>query len=252
MAATLTATPDPDNGRVLITYSGATAGDRLTRDGITVRYPPITSTDGVLYDYEAQPGQTHTWALSGGTVQAALPMGTCDGAWLIHPTDPDLSLKVKVRDDRPARWTAPGTIHEVMGSRQPIVTHTVRTYHSGDLEFWTPYDQWPQVRDLFAAGTPILVNPPACCPIRYQWVWAYDIEETKAGGDVSGGSGLWWRLAYTRVAAPSGDIDRPDQIANSWAGVVAEPSEPTWAALVANHADWRDVVTTIHPHGATP
>jgi hypothetical protein len=251
MAATLTVTPDPANGRVQIAWTGATIGDRITRDGQPVRYPPITSAAGIVFDYEAQPGIEHTYGLSGGTATATLPAPAgCDGAFLVHPLDPSLTLKVKVRDDNPNRWTSPGTLHEVMGRRDPIVTHTVRTYHSGELVFWTPYAQEQAVIDLFADGTPILLNPPACCPLRRVWMWAPDIERDKI--NVDGGSGLWWRFSYTRVGEPGGFITRPDHVANTWAGVVAEPSEPTWTALVANHATWTDVVTTIHPHGATP
>ena len=109
MAATLTVVPDQANGRVQIVYTGATVGDTITRDGNPVRYPPITSTSGVVYDYEAQPGKTHTWGLSGGTVTGTLPSPVgCDGAFLVHPTDPSLSMKVKVRDDNPNSWTSPG------------------------------------------------------------------------------------------------------------------------------------------------
>ncbi len=250
MAATLTLTADPDNGRIIVAWTGATIGDPILRDGQPVRYPPVASTAGIVYDYEAQPGVAHTYALSGGTATLDPPPADCDGAWLVHPTDPDLTLKVKVRDDNPNRWTSPGTLHEVMGKRDPVVTHTVRTYHSGELEFWTPYDHEQAVIDLFADGSPILLNPPACCPLRRVWMWAPDIERNKI--DVKGGSGLWWTFRYTRVGEPAGYVTKPDQVANTWAGVVAEPADDTWSALVANHPTWTDVVTTTHPHGATP
>ena len=253
MAATLTASPDPINGRVLITFTGATVGDTITRDGLPVRYPPITSTAGVLFDYEAQPGIDHTWVLSGGSVTATLGSGDCDGLWLTHPTNPSLSMKVKARWDQPQRWTSPGTVHEVMGNRPPLVTHTRRTYHTGTIEFWTPITAEAAVIALFEDGTPILVNPPACCTpvMRYEWTWG-DLEARLAGDDVSGRSGWWWTYSYQRTITPSGHVDRPTDVANTYAGVLAEPSEPTYAALLTNHATYSDVLTTPHPHGATP
>ena len=251
--ATITASPDPANGRILLTVTGATVGDTITRDGLPVRYPPLTGSTAVLYDYEAQPGKTHTYAVSsGGTATATIPAGQCDGVTLVHPTDPSLTLKVKLREDSEQRWSAPGTLHEVMGARPPLVTHTVRTYHSGRLVWWTPLAQRQAVVDLFAEGTPILVNPPTCCPsVEYQWAWG-ELSAEWAGGDVTGASGLWWTLDYTRTVTPSGTVTRPGAIANSWAGVLAEPTEPTWAALKTSHATWAQVVATMHPHGATP
>lgn len=250
MAATLTATVDPDLGRVLVTFTGATVGDRLQRDGVDVRYPPVTSAAGIIADFEAQPGQPHTYSLSGGTVTVTPnPDQACDGALLVHPTDPTLSLKVKVRDDNPNEWDAPGTLHEVMGQRAPLVTHTQRTYHTGTLVFWTPWATRPQVIALFEDGTPILVNPPTCCPLEYEWTWGRLVAEKI---DPTGSSGIWWTYDYNRVGIPAGYVTRPDVLPNTWAGVNAEPSEPTWTALVANHATWADVVTTVHPHGGTP
>ena len=254
MAATLTVVPDQANGRVQIVWSGATPGDTMTRDGLPVRYPPVTASTGVLYDYEARPGTQHTWALSGGSATGTLPAPAgCDGAFLVHPTDPGLSMKVKVRDDNPNRWEAPGTIHEVMGNRPPLVTHTVRTYHSGELEFWTPWADRQAIIDLFAAGTPILVNPPDCCPLEYEWTWGA-LEADKI--DVTGRSGIWWRYNYRRIGTPAGYINRPGQVANTYGAVVADLAcHPTYASFLTGacaHTDYADLLATPHPHGATP
>jgi hypothetical protein len=257
MAATLTVIPDQAGGRVQVAWTGATVGDTMTRDGLPVRYPPVTSTAGVLYDYEAQPGRTHTWALSGGQATGTLPAPDCDGLWLVHPTDPALSMKVKARWDQPQRWSAPGTVHEVMGNRPPIVTHTVRTYHSGQIEFWTPITAEADVVALFEAGTPILVNPPTCCTpvMRYEWTWG-DLEAKLAGDDVTGRSGWWWTYSYQRIGTPAGHIDRPGQVANTYGAVLADTAcHPDYASFLTGgcaHTDYADLLTTPHPHGATP
>ena len=186
-----------------------------------------------------------------GTLPA--PVG-CDGAFLVHPTDPSLSLKVKVRDDNPNRWTSPGTLHEVMGQRNPVWTHTVRTYHSGEVVFWTPYAQEQDVIDLFASGGPVLLNPPDCCPLRRVWMAIPELVREKI--DVGGQSGIWWTLQYTRVGEPGGFITRPGQVANTYGAVLADTTcHPDYASFLTGscaHADYADLLTTPHPHGATP
>ena len=252
MTATITATPDPTRLRVLLTVTGATAGDTITRNGLPVRYPPLTGPTAVLYDYEAQPGREHTWEVSsGGSVTATLD-DTNVGTVLVHPTDPTLSMQVTMRENSDIRWAASGTLHEVMGNRPPLVTHTVRSYHSGRVVWWTPASARDTVVALFADGTPILINPPARCdpPLLYQWVWG-DLSAEWVGDDVTGASGVWWTLDYTRTITPAGTVTRPDSVANSWAGVLAESDEPTWTALGTEHSTWADVVATVHPHGAT-
>ena len=79
-----------------------------------------------------------------------------------------------------------------MGRRNPVWTHTVRTYHSGEVVFWTPYAQEQDVIDLFASGGPVLLNPPDCCPLRRVWMAIPDLVREKI--DVAGQSGIWWTL----------------------------------------------------------
>jgi len=266
MPATLTAVPDPTHGRIQLVWTGATVGDTMTRDGLPVRYPPISSAAGTLYDYEAQPGRTHTYTLSGASATATLPDGGCDGAWYVHPTKPQLSMKLKTRWDQPQEWTAPGTIHEVMGSRPPLVTHTARTYHKGQVQFWTPIDLEDEVVALFEDGTPILINPPTCCTpvLRYEWTWG-SLSARLAGDDVTGRSGWWWTYEYQRVGTPAGHIEKPDKVANTYAGVLADTAcHPIYDKLAdpiistqtvwtpCGHPDYEDVLVTPHPHGAKP
>ena len=252
MAAILTATPDYANGRVLLTWTGATMGDKIMRDGLPVRYPPVSSAAGALWDYEQQPGKAHTYTLSGGTVTLQPAPADCDGLLLVHPTDPSLSMKVKARWDQPQSWTAPGTVHEVMGARAPLVTHTQRTFHTGQIEFWTPIAGEFDIIELFADGTPILVNPPTCCTpvMRYEWTWG-ELTARLAGDDVTGRSGWWWTYSYQRVVTPGGYVVKPSDQPNTYAGVLAESCHPDYASFLSGacaHADYEEVLTTPHPH----
>ena len=204
---TLSATADPGRAAILLAFTGATPGDRIERDGQPIRYPPISSAAGLVYDYEAQPGMEHHYTVSGATAVAMLP-DTPGGTavTLAHPTNPSLNQTVKVRDDNPNVWEAPGTVHEVMGQREPLVTHTMRTYHSGELVFWTPWEQRPDIIALFGDGTPILINPPASCPLEYEWTWG-SLSAEKI--DVHGQSGIWWTYSYQRVIKAGGYVTDP-------------------------------------------
>jgi hypothetical protein len=247
MAATLQATIDPGLGRPLLVWADATVGDTITRDGQPLRGGTITATSGSMVDAGAMSGATHTYALSGATATITVPVGN---TVLVHPKDATLNQTVKVRDDNPNEWEAPGTVHEIIGLRDPIVTHTVRSRHRGTFVFWTPYAQRQAIIDLFADGSPILINPPDDCPLEFEWTWGRLVADKI---DVTGGSGIWWTYDYQRVAEPASLPGQPPSGDNTWLGVVVEPSENTWSQLVANHPTWVDVMQTAHPHpAATP
>ena len=162
-------------------------------------------------------------------------------------------MNVKARWDQPQTWTAPGTVHEVMGARAPVVTHTMRTFHSGSIEFWTPIDAEFDIIQLFADGTPILVNPPVCCTpvLRYEWTWG-DLTAKLAGDDVTGRSGWWWTYNYQRVGTPGRvrhQTNGPRQHLRRCAGRAVPPRLPVVPDRArARTPTTQEVLTTPHPH----
>jgi hypothetical protein len=237
---TITVTPDPVNGRMLVQWAAVTADEQLTRNWDPVRGGDSVEAYGSLFDYEAPYGVLATYRIDTDSGSGTLTPSD-EYARIVHPTRPSLSIAVTVRDDNPQTWTAPGTVHAVIGQRYPLVTYTSRQTHTGTLIFWTPYAQRADVEALFDDGTPLLINPPAAAPLEYEWTWgSLTLEKL----DPLGQFGCWWRYDYQRIARPDGAI--LDDPPNSWAGVI--DSHTDWSDLISGHADWTDVLADPHPH----
>ncbi len=243
----ITASAQPDAGRVRIVYSDAVGGD-LTRTPVggvptVVRGGAATTGYGILDDYECPFGVEVTYALDGSTDTATLDIGDAgESAWLSHPTDPSLTQNVTVQDDSPHDWTSPGSVLPVIGSEWPLAVYSRRSVHNGTLTVLTYWAARDQMKSLLVSGSPLLLRTLPGCKADDQWLWAETVTRTKMGGPAS--DLLRWEFRYQRVGRPAGDVVAPP--ANMWAAVTQ--SHPTWAELVTAHADWATVLTTAHPH----
>lgn len=248
MAARLTTYPDGAAGRVLIVYEGVTGPASMTRtvDGVAlpVRSGQALDDGGLVIDYEAPLGVAVTYTLDGATSTTTVPTDGA-GAWLVHPTDPSLSMRVTVVTDDANEWEAPGQVLEPIGSRDPIVVYRPRSRHRGSLIFRTSWEQRQDVIALFADGGPILVNPPQACPLEWEWMWGA-LRGQRKGNDAKGG--IEWTLEYQRMAPPVGSITTPDT--NTWLAAREDPDHLTWTAAGAYHATWESLLVTNHPHGS--
>ena len=90
--------------RITISGAGKLRVDRTVRDAWTgdeiveqVRFPSYTE-QGTWWDYELQQGQSTTYS-TGPRSTGVITMPTLSGPMLIHPTRPDLSLRIDVLPD---------------------------------------------------------------------------------------------------------------------------------------------------------
>lgn len=232
-------TPDPANARVRILVSDSPGAD-LTRNGEVIRPGENVAGYKTVDDYEAPFGVPLTYEIDG---QSATTQLDVSGAWITHPTLPDLALQVTVESDDEWEWRAPGTAHQIIGSEWPVVTFNTRTEHRGDLLIITPYSEQQAVRDLLVTGSPLLLRTPPACSVDDMWFWPETATRQKIGTPRTF-TGLRWTLNYQRVQAPGGQVPRP--FANSWDGVVA--SHTDWADVVGVYSTWDALIQTEHPH----
>ncbi len=243
----ITASVQPDEGRVRIVYSDAVGGD-LTRTPVggvptVVRGGAATTGYGILDDYECPFGVEVTYALDGSTDTATLGIGDAgESAWLSHPTDPSLTIAVLLIDDSPFDWSAPGQALPIIASEWPVIVHNRRTVHTGQLECVTGWDARDQMENILASGSPLLLRTLPGCKADDQWMWPETVTRTKVGTPDS--DNLSWNMSYQRSDRPAGDVVAPP--ANAWSAVVQ--THPDWSDVVLDHATWGDLLTTPHPH----
>ncbi len=80
----------------------------------------------------------------------------------------------------------------------------MRTYHSGELVYWTPWSSDRHQRPVRRRQI-ILNNAPASSPLEYEWTWG-SLSAEKI--DVHGQSGIWW-ATQRRVNKAGGYVTRP-------------------------------------------
>lgn len=169
-----------------------------------------------------------------------------DSPWLSHPTRPDLSLPVTVRDDDDWEWSAPGEAMQPLGGSLPLWVHSARSSHEGVLELLDTWQRRQAMAELLADGSALLLRTPPGCYVDDAWVAVLRAVRRKsrpAGDDLV----VHWLLAYQRVARPGGyTVGDPS---NAWDAVVA--THDTWQALIDAHPSWVDVLLTYHPHQTT-
>jgi hypothetical protein len=244
MTATLTATVDATNARVLLTVAGWTAATeamirRLSAtDNLPVRgAEPVTLISGgaVLYDYEAPFDVAVTYRATSPqdstTVVTSSPVTLASNGrtWLRHPGRPILNRAVVVhsRDDATRPATGRG-VFPVIGRSRPIVVSQVRGSEDGTVRLLTTTAQ--QRTDLYALladGSSLLLTAPPGRGWGSQYISVGDVSESRPNRIDTD--------EYRIISLPYTVVDRP-------AGPTSGGTDDTFAAVLAHYATFADVL----------
>lgn len=176
-------------------------------------------------------------------------------AWLIHPSNPGLSMPVSSRNRSAATIRTLGDVsnasqvteHQILGQSLPITT-TSGPRMGNKLQAVVGVRTAAQeqaLMGLLADGTPILFRAPASYPIGLE-------EGYYSVGDITRGR-LSQRLGDTMrdFTLPLTQVQRPAiSVQNtgwSWATLAAQ--FPTWQAVAAAFNTWADVLTNNRKPG---
>lgn len=253
---TLDLFPDPSRSRVQVIVTGLDEPSTVYRDEPRRSLPvrgavALTGSGAVVDDYECPLDVDVDYRVvpvAGGPAVAAASTrldGSVLGAVLVHPTDPDRLLPVRVVDDTPVEARTPGTVHHVIGLDLPLVTYTRRNDVRRTLTLWTPYTGLPALWDATDDGSPMLLKVPAGCAAVHGWRWLERIRATKRAQDPTGAHGVDVELDAFDIAIPAGFVTSDPQ--NSWAAVLTNVG--TWADVEQSFDSWLDVRTTLFPVG---
>lgn len=253
--ATLTATPEPAYGRVLLELSGfatATAVD-VTRTGpsgmvVTVARGKdflLTSGAGVLYDYETPLDLPYHYDAVqsqpvGGTEGASsedVVLVTGDLSWLKDPGYPSYNMAIPVVTNIP-QLTRPSRagVFNILDRRNPVVVTAIRQGAVGTLECHTLNDaQRRSMVDILARGTVLLLQTPSAYGFGSQYVVVDDVVEARVGLAME--PARRWTLPFRVVDRPT-DYDKA-VLGRTWRDV--KTAYATWGDLKASGKTWRQL-----------
>jgi hypothetical protein len=246
-----------DSPRIKVTLASTLGGSewvtitRTHEDGesfrvITDRNARLSGGAWVGYDYHAPFGQMVSYtATTANETSAATPaVLLSDVTWLIHATDPTLSVPVEyLPEDALGDDNLGGSagLFTIRGSDRPatvwddtmVITSTVR---AGFLP-----EQMPALYKLLRSGGPVLLNIPAGLDVDWRWIApsakiGRNLGKTAAGG----AAGYPYRMldiGYTWVRQPEIDLT-PE-----WSYNTLEAAFPTLNALEAAYATLDAIIT---------
>lgn len=176
-------------------------------------------------------------------------------AWLIHPSNPALSMPVSSHDRSAATIRILGEVsnastvteHEILGQQFPITT-TSGPRQGNKLQAVVGVRTAAQeqaLMGLLADGTPLLFRAPASYPIGLEEGFYSVGDVTRARISQRLGDPMRnFTLPLTQVQSPIVTVQNAGW---SWAALAA--AFPTWAAVAAAYNTWADVLTNNRKPG---
>lgn len=266
MATALTATIQPQYGRVLLqlTFTTVTQAtvSRVHADGtvwpLRAANPvAVTATSGIgaiIFDHElpldspvtyrAASTQSPGTTVTTSAVTLAADTGYVTSTiWLTHPLKPSLSMLVPCTDM--GERSRPGRIGvlPIIGRADPIAVTDTRQSGTGAMTLLTTTSaDATKLRALVADGSVLLARTPGSWANPWQYIAVGDLTEASAAG-VGPEPHREWKLSYTVVSAPAGVGQ--GAVGATWDDVKA--AYPTWAALIAGEPTWRDLQIKAGP-----
>jgi hypothetical protein len=164
------------------------------------------------YDYHAPFNESFTYVASTGVEADSAPSSALfipsDEVWLLHPSDPALSVLVDTVTNVSARkLPSAAQAFKILGSPVPVMrTNSTRGPQEWDLEVLVDgQDETDAVEALFDSDLPIYINSPRSDIFRSSWVQPGDVSIEPPGGYFRTDLRLV-SFSCTRCAPPDVDV----------------------------------------------
>lgn len=242
---TITATPDPATGSVLLDIAKTATVARVLRRDVngTVEVRPMVdqlpSTGAgrlLLTDYEAAAGLNIYTVDDGGAGATATATLTIDEPWLMVPIMPHYARQVETVTDYAAQRETQGTVHQVPGRTDPLVTITPLTLRTGTIEFYARTVAQAQTMEaVFGRGEVVMLKQRVPGLDMYFIASRTAVEPHSAQGE----DRTRWRVqaTYTEVLRPVG----PQSGALGWTYAALAGAYTSYAAAHAAYATYNDL-----------
>jgi hypothetical protein len=253
VALSATVVPDPAAGLFFVlTAAGGTAPYRWQAfpnggDAYTVPATVSDPTGRVTLDGFAPFGREVTYRVTDSTgddveVQATLP--DPPSAVLSDAADPNRAEFVTVLDQLPNTWAARSVWFDVLDRRDPFVAAAPMRYRDGTivLRVTGGTDDRRALLGMLTPGTPLVLRSPCHEAVDDVVILVTEVTEELSLESAKTGPRAW-RLTYQAVTRDIGPY-LPDPTW-TWADLVADPRNPSWAAVVAGYATWADVTADV-------
>ncbi len=209
--------------------------------------PAIGDVTWVGYDYEAPFGQAVTYQVviftGGVSVASATSASTLvdeTNAWLIHPGDTSLSIKLSgLRELGTRKRQITQSVQRVLGRADPIVMADARSTVEASFKLGTStLADVDAMAAVTASGVPLLLNIPVSYGwgVTYEWCAVGDLDEARVVTQVGARPNRLFTATYIVVARPEGNLLPP----RTWANVLSE--EASWSSLLTHRATWQAVL----------
>lgn len=267
MTLTLTSTPEPSTGgqppriRLDIVGTAPTSpsarytllrndADGRQRTVVGVLNAALTTGTATTYDYHAPFNSPVSYTVTADTVTtsaAPVTLASVD-SWLVHRTNPALSVKIDAIVEIGERaTTSTAALHWVYGAEFPVAKNEgVRHARAGQLTLRANSQaNHDAIIAALADSGPILINfaSPADLdePAWWDEVWTWIQPDTVTSSNPTAG---WAFYPYRHIAIPYQVVDTPIAATVplwSWADIAA--TYQTWAAFTAAYATWANATT---------
>jgi chitosanase len=215
--------------------------------GTETAQPVGSDNHFTFFDYESPFGVDIKYKADdntdGGTATSQTArLNVRSSAWLRHPGNPPLSIKVEIEDDESPTRKVNRAVHEPIGRLRPIVvTDGTRKAKSATMKLRTyTLAEKEKILAIFQDAATLLVDVPP------SWGWGIEHQYCAFGDLVeSRPTNKAW-LPYRDWTVSYDVVDRPvtgSAGIRTWVNVVSEAA--TWKDVPVLYAKWLDVVNGV-------
>lgn len=261
MAATLTATTTPAQGKatVTLTWTDPTPDpttalvERVHANGerLPVRGgDPAALAAGAWVgdDFEVPHDEQFYYVATstqvpGVTITSPTYTVASSGAtWLKHPGRPALNTVVQVTTPPDLTRPIEQGVFNVLGRARPVALSMRRQSEQGELRLFTATDgARSQLVGMLADGMPLLLVCPAGYGIGTVYISVAEVQEQRPSPWGKEQARLW-SLPFTVVDRPLGSALAAG---NSWTDVLGR--YPSWSQMLQTEGTWADVLEGVNP-----
>lgn len=252
--SSMTATPDPATGSVLLEIVQTAPVLRVLRTNengifevraLAGQFPSTGAGRLILTDYEAGHGLNTYTLVDGGKGAAAAARLDLDLPWLMVPVMPHYARQVETITGYGAGRESLGQVQTVPDSAAPLVALAPLALRTGSMDLWAPSLAVARsLESVFDRGEIAMLKQRVAGMDMYFTTTRTNISPHDVEGDGTAGA---WNLAvdYVEVGRPAGPLAG----ALGWTFDALAAAFPTFDAVTAAYASFDDLTVNRRQAG---